>query len=104
MPPKGQAILYPSRRFVCRSSVSRKSTTDLTENENHDWMKGLECLDIVGSVYHLVIYVVQQDKQCGLNEFFLQLSNGWTCRAVPVLPHTKVCKYSLYKTLLMMDR
>ena len=27
-----------------------------------------------------------------------------TCRVVRVLPHTKVCEYSLYKTLLMMDR
>ena len=25
----------------------------------------------------------------------LQLCNGWTCRVVCVLPHTKVCKYSL---------
>ena len=32
------------------------------------------------------------------------LRNGWTCRVVRVLPHTKVCKYSFYKTLLMMDR
>ena len=30
--------------------------------------------------------------------------NGWTCRVLRVLPHTKVCKFSLYKTLLMMDR
>ena len=30
--------------------------------------------------------------------------NGWTCRVVRVLPHTKVCEYSLYKTVLMMDR
>ena len=29
---------------------------------------------------------------------------GWTCRVIRVLPHTKVCEYSLYKTLLMMDR
>ena len=36
--------------------------------------------------------------------FFLQLCTGWTCRVVRVLPHTKVCKYSFYKTLLMMDR
>ena len=36
--------------------------------------------------------------------FFLQLCNGWTCRVVRVLPHTKVCECSLYKTLLMMDR
>ena len=27
----------------------------------------------------------------------------YTCRVVRVLPHTKVCDYSLYKTLLMMD-
>ena len=31
-------------------------------------------------------------------------TNGWTCRVVRVLPHTKVCEYNLYKTLLMMDR
>ena len=37
--------------------------------------------------------------------FFLQLRNGWTCRVVStVVPHTKVCEYSFYKTLLMMDR
>ena len=31
--------------------------------------------------------------------------NGWTCRVVrTVVPHTKVCEYSSYKTLLMMDR
>ena len=31
--------------------------------------------------------------------------NGWTCRVVrTVVPHTKVCEYSLCKTLLMMDR
>ena len=29
---------------------------------------------------------------------------GRTCRVVRVLPHTKVCEYSFYKTLLMMDR
>ena len=29
---------------------------------------------------------------------------SWTCRVVRLLPHTKVCEYSLYKTLLMMDR
>ena len=29
---------------------------------------------------------------------------GWTCRIVGVLPYTIVSKYSLYKTLLMMDR
>ena len=34
----------------------------------------------------------------------IQLCNGWTCRVVRILPHTKVCEYSLYKTLLMMDR
>ena len=40
-----------------------------------------------------------------MSQFFLQLCNGWTCRVVRVLlPHTKVCKYSLYKPLLMMDR
>ena len=39
-----------------------------------------------------------------LTLFFLQLCTGWTCRVVLVLPHTKVCKYSFYKTLLMMDR
>ena len=40
-----------------------------------------------------------------INEFILQLCNGWTCRVVrTVVPHTKVCEYSLYKTLLMMDR
>ena len=32
------------------------------------------------------------------------LRNGWTCRVVRVLPHTKVCEYSLYKTLLMMNQ
>ena len=32
------------------------------------------------------------------------LRSGWTCRVVRVLPHTKVCEYSLYKTCLMMDR
>ena len=26
------------------------------------------------------------------------------CRVVRVLPRTKVCKYSFYKTLLVMDR
>ena len=31
-------------------------------------------------------------------------SNDWMCPAVRVLPHTTVCEYSLYKTLLMMDR
>ena len=25
----------------------------------------------------------------------LQLRNGWACRVVRVLPHTKVCEYSL---------
>ena len=31
--------------------------------------------------------------------------NGWTGRVVrTVVPPTKVCKFSLYKTLLMMDR
>ena len=30
--------------------------------------------------------------------------NAWMCPVVRVLPHTKVCEYSLYKTLLMMDR
>ena len=35
---------------------------------------------------------------------FQKLYNGWTCRVVRVLPHTRVCEYSLYKTLLMMDR
>ena len=29
---------------------------------------------------------------------------GCTCRVVRVLPNTKVCKYSLYKMLLMRDR
>ena len=29
---------------------------------------------------------------------------GWTCRVVRVLPHTKVCDYNVYKTLLVMDR
>jgi hypothetical protein len=42
MPPKGQGIVNPSRRFVGRSSLSRKSTTDLTENENQDCMKGVD--------------------------------------------------------------
>ena len=37
-------------------------------------------------------------------KFFLQLRNSCTCRVVRVLPHTKACEYSLYKTLLMMDR
>ena len=46
---------------------------------------------------------VQPLRSCRKN-FFLQLRNGWTCRVVRVLPHTKVCKYSFYKTLLMMDR
>ena len=32
------------------------------------------------------------------------LRNGWTCLVVRVLPRIKVCEYSLYKTLLMMDR
>ena len=33
------------------------------------------------------------------------LCNGRTCRVVrTVVPHTKVCEYSLYKTLQMMDR
>ena len=32
------------------------------------------------------------------------LHNGWMCRVARVLPHTKVCEYSLYKTLLMMER
>ena len=32
------------------------------------------------------------------------VTNGWKCRVARVLPHTKVCEYSLYKTLLMMDR
>ena len=31
-------------------------------------------------------------------------SNGWTCRVVRLLPHTKACEHSLYKTLLMMER
>ena len=35
----------------------------------------------------------------------LKCRNSWTCRVVrTVVPHTNVCKYSLYKTLLMMDR
>jgi hypothetical protein len=36
MLPKGQGIVYSSRMFVCRSSLRRKSTADLTENENQD--------------------------------------------------------------------
>ena len=39
---KNKGFFYPSRRFVCKSSLSRKSTTDLTENENQDCMKGVE--------------------------------------------------------------
>ena len=31
-------------------------------------------------------------------------NNGCMCRVVRTLPHTKVSKYSFYKTLLMMDR
>ena len=52
-------------------------------------------LDIVGTVYHLVIYmcVVQQSV------------NGWTCRVVRILPHTKSLRIQLeQKTLLMIDR
>ena len=51
------------------------------------------------------IYVVQQDTQCGLNDWVY--SPRVLARHVSdliVLPHTKVCEYSLYKTLLMMDR
>ena len=42
MLPKEQGFFPSSHRFVCRSSLSRKSTTDLTENENRDCMKGVE--------------------------------------------------------------
>ena len=45
------------------------------------------------------------DLVCGTTGHVQPLqSNGWTCPVVRVLPHTKVCKYSLYKTLLTMDR
>ena len=64
---------------------------------------------VLPNVIHRNIDVVQQDTQSGiywasLIQHFLQLCNGWTCRVVRVVPHTKVCEYSLYKTLLMMDR
>ena len=58
------------------------------------------CRDRVSSCN---ICAVQQDTQSDFKVFFLQLRNSWTCREVRVLPHTKVCDYSLYKTLLMMD-
>ena len=35
-------FLNSFRRSVCKSSLSRKSTTDLTENENQECMKGVE--------------------------------------------------------------
>ena len=61
-------------------------------------------LDTVGTVYHLVIYMQSNKKsKVILMSKFIQ-SNGWTCRVGRVLPHNKVCEYSLYKTLLMMDR
>ena len=85
------------------------------------------CRDRVSSCN---IYAVQQDTQCVLMSKFYsapvlarhvsdligpssgafctscirRLCNGWTCRVVRVLPHTKVCIYSFYKTLLRMDR
>ena len=71
------------------------------ELDNFDCTKFYYQLDIVWAVYHLVTYT-QSNKIH--NMVFLQLCNGWTCRVVRVLPHTKVCEYSLYKTLLMMDR
>ena len=82
------------------------------------------CMDRVSSCN---IYAVQQDTQCGLNEWVLFItyvsstcfglhrsiirsvlykllrSNGWTCRVVRVLPHTKSAN-TVCKTLLMMDR
>ena len=62
------------------------------------------CRDRVSSCN---IYAVQQDIQSVLiSEFiqhFLQVCNGWTCRVVRVLPHTKVCEYNLCKTLLKME-
>ena len=72
------------------------------------------------------VYAVQQDTQSDFNEWdytsrmlarhvsdligpssgaFCTSCYGWTCRVVrTVVPHTTVCKYSLYKKLLMMDR
>ena len=51
------------------------------------------------------LQAVFADLVCGTRHVQPLLRNGWTCRVVrTVVPHTKVCEYSLYKTLLMMDR
>ena len=54
---------------------------------------GAFCTSCIRRLWYVVIRVL------------LDRSNGWTCRVVrTVVPHTKVCEYSLYETLLMMDR
>ena len=56
------------------------------------------------------MYAVLQDTRSFLMiEFihhilFLQLCNGWTCRVVRVLPHTKSANTACKKTLLKMER
>ena len=51
------------------------------------------------------IYAVQQGTQSVLmSKFYSALTLARHVSDLTVLPHTKVCEYSLYKTLLMMDR
>ena len=91
--------LYSLRFLINMPKNLWYSKHNLTEKYCDDW----QCLIFTVTIWHCRdrasscnIYAVQQDTQCG---------NGWTCRVVrTVEPHTKVCEYSLYKTLLMMDR
>ena len=65
---------------------------------------GAFCTSCIRRLWYVVIRVVLDTlqscrKKCSSSYKFV------TCRVVrTVLPHTKVCEYSLYKTLLMMDR
>ena len=53
------------------------------------------CTSCIRRLWYVVLLCVLLDTSS---------RNSWTCRVVRVLPHIKVCKYSSYKTLLMMDR
>ena len=60
------------------------------------------------SIIRSVLYTLySQTLVCGNTRTIRHvqpLQSCRTCRVVRVLPHTKVCKYSFYKTLLMVDR
>ena len=60
---------------------------------------GAFCKSCIRRLWYVVLLCVLLDTSSRC-----KLCNGWTCRVVGVLPHTKVCKYIFYKTLLMMDR